>query len=428
MKMMNLRDTGELGMRVKNNALYAAIMLALVGTPAISAAATFIQCPGDVNGDAIIDIVDPARKVKCLHFTGGDGFTTMADGKTLYTFGFGNVTGMPAADVMTKGILRAEFPGPSIVMDEGDELYLTLSNTGLINRPDLFDPHTVHYHGFPNASSYFDGVPENTTSINMGGSFTYYYNQKRPGTYMYHCHVEATEHMQMGMLANLYVNPRQNGTAFSYTNEFGIAKNYTQFVYNDGDGSTGYDVGFPIQLAGFDPVFHDASINVQPLPFAKMYDTYPLMNGRGYPDTVNTAPLAPPMEDGKPLNGNVFDPANPGVNSQVMSSLITATKGERILVRLSSLSVSEVYTMSVQGLPLQVVGKGAGQLKGPNGDKLYYNTSTITLAGGEAKDVMIDTSDPNVKPGTYYLYTTNLKYLSNNTEDFGGLMTEIVIN
>jgi hypothetical protein len=30
--------------------------------------------------------------------------------------------------------------------------------------------------------------------------------------------------------------------------------------------------------------------------------------------------------------------------------------------------------------------------------------------------------------GTYLLYTTNLNYLSNDGEDFGGMMTEIVVN
>ena len=35
---------------------------------------------------------------------------------------------------------------------------------------------------------------------------------------------------------------------------------------------------------------------------------------------------------------------------------------------------------------------------------------------------------PDVAPGTYYLYAANLNYLSNYNEDFGGMMTEIVIN
>ena len=40
--------------------------------------------------------------------------------------------------------------------------------------------------------------------------------------------------------------------------------------------------------------------------------------------------------------------------------------------------------------------------------------------------MIIDTA--TVQPGTYLLYTSNLNYLSNNQEDFGGMMTEIVIN
>ncbi len=63
----------------------------------------------------------------------------------------------------------------------------------------------------------------------------------------------------------------------------------SRFAYNDGDGSTGYDVEFPLQLGSFDPDFHDASWFVQPLPFALMWDRYPMINGRGYPDTINPA-------------------------------------------------------------------------------------------------------------------------------------------
>ena len=40
--------------------------------------------------------------------------------------------------------------------------------------------------------------------------------------------------------------------------------------------------------------------------------------------------------------------------------------------------------------------------------------------------MILDTTD--VAPGTYFLYTTNLNHLSNDAEDFGGMMTEIVIN
>jgi len=372
-------------------------------------AEVFVQCPGDTNGDAVIDTPDPNQpNAVCKHLTGGDGFVTMADGRPLYMFGFSDVTGLAPTAVMSAGDLAANFPAPTLSFKEGDEVYLTLTNVGMAMRPDLFDPHSVHFHGFPQAAPVYDGVPDSSISINMGASLSYYYNIVEPGTYMYHCHVEATEHMQMGMLGNLYVHPRQNGTAYTYQ-----GKAYTTFVYNDGDGSTGYDVEYPIQIGSFDHNFHDASQAVQPLPFADMRDTYPMLNGRGYPDTINPNALPAPADNG-------------GKVSQPVSSLITATAGQKILLRISNLNVTRFHTLSLLGLPMKVVGSGARLLRGPDGKDLYYATGSVTLGGGESVDVLVDTT--GAAPGRYFLYTSNLQLLSNNVEDFGGMMTEIVIN
>jgi hypothetical protein len=142
--------------------------------------------------------------VQCMHLSGGDGFVTMADGRPQYIFSFADLTGIPRRTSWRRA-LAAAFPAPAIRVDEGKKFYLTLTNVGMVIRPDLFDPHTVHFHGFPQSSTVFDGLPESGISINQGASLTYYYNLVEPGTFMYHCHVEATEHMQMGMLGNLYV-------------------------------------------------------------------------------------------------------------------------------------------------------------------------------------------------------------------------------
>jgi hypothetical protein len=76
---------------------------------------------------------------------------------------------------------------------------------------------------------------------------------------------------------------------------------------------------------------------------------------------------------------------------------------------------------------MQVVGKDAKLLRTADGaTNLYYNTNSVEVGGGESFDVILDTA--GVTPGTYYLYTANLNYLSNDTEEFGGMMTEIVIN
>lgn len=431
-----------------NAKLRYAVLLAL-GIAANPAHAVFqVQCPGDTNttvngGDATWNSPGEVRPdpngaapgtTKCMHLTGGDAFVKMADGTVMYSFGFANLTGiasLPANNnlIQSNGLFAAQWPSPTIALDEGDRFYLTLSNIGMTLRPDLFDPHSVHFHGFPNASAYFDGEPESTFGVNMGASTTYFYNVREPGTYMYHCHVEAAEHMQMGMLGNLYVHPAQNGQNFG---------GFSNFVFNDGDGSTGYSTGmeFPLQLGSADSKFRESNYKVQLAPgvyvFARMKDDYAQINGRGYPDTVtpidnpdisNMMPQVAKLPAGGPA------PAQANVKiTQKMGSKVVANAGQKILLRLSSLSVTAFYTVTASGLPLQVVGqgakilRGAGELTGPD---LYYKTSSVTLGGGEANEILVDTT--GIASGTYFLYTTNLNSLSNGNEDNGGMMTEIQI-
>jgi len=412
--------------RTKKSLISIAVTLLLGGLPMAASAVPYVQCPQDgadgTTADGMIvqaeidayALANPTRNVKCMHLSGGDGFVKMADddAKLQYIFGFADLTSTStAANSILNGTFAANAPAPTIVLEQDQEFYLTLTNVGMANRPDLSDPHTIHFHGFPQASSIFDGVPDATISINMGASLTYYYNVVEPGTYMYHCHVEATEHMQMGMLGNLYVHAAQDNTAVGATLGSYVHQPGDQYAYNDGDGSTVYQVEAAIQMSSFDPIFHDASMDTQPLPFADMKDTYAMLNGRGYPDTVNPGALVPPVE----ANGN----------SQAVTSLVTATVGEKILLRLSNLNVTNYYTLTALGLDMKVIGKGARQLKGSTGIDLSYMTNSVTLGGGEAWDVIIDTT--GVAAGTYFLYTTNMNFLSNNTEDFGGMMTEIVI-
>ena len=396
-------------------ALVAATGLGLSGIGA--EAAVNIQCPATITNAQTGQTTDPL--VYCKHLSAGDGFSRMATGRTLYTFGFSDLTGVAPGLELDAGILAAQFTAPTLVFKEGTKAYLTLTNVGMLMRPDLFDPHTVHFHGFPNAATVYDGEPEASFGINMQESLNYYYNLVEAGTFIYHCHAEATEHMQMGMLGNLYVTPRQNGTPYEYPPNGG--KTYTQFVYNDGDGSTGYDVEFPLQLGSMDPVFHDLHIDVQPLPFANMLDTFQMLNGRGYPDTVNPDTLPPPDEK---VGAGVMSSLN---SSNPVSSLISATAGQTILLRISNLSVTKYYTLGVMGLKMKVVGTGSHILRGPRGTTdISYETNSVNLGGGETADVLIDTT--GVAPGTYMVYTTNLNYLSNDVEDFGGIMTEIRIN
>jgi FtsP/CotA-like multicopper oxidase with cupredoxin domain len=373
-------------------------------------------------------------EVVCRAITCGDGHITMADKNDMYIFGFDDVTGVPESLILTRGMPMtpngiplggSEFSAPTFFAREGQRFYLTLTNVGMRERPDLADPHTVHYHGFPNAAPVFDGEPMASFGTNMGNSLTYFYDNIFPGTYMWHCHVEAAEHMQMGMLGTLYILPAQDTHLFNYG-----GKPYTKFAYDDcfpylpGTaspdamcGSTGYDVMYFLQETAFDPIFHHADQTYNRVSFADMVDTYPMLNGRGYPDTVNPAPI---------LNGN-GNPSQP-VPAIPMVNGVPATikSGQKVMIHLSSLSTVDFYTVAVPGIPMRIVGQGAQLLRGPTGLNTSYKSGSVMISGGESADILLETT--NVAPGTYFLYTTNLNNLSNNTEDFGGMMTEIVVN
>ena len=345
--------------------------------------------------------------------------------------------------IMDVGVMNGNIPAPLMAIDEDDEYFLTLTNVGMIMRPDLFEQHTVHFHGYPNASAFYDGVPDASVAINIGASFTYYYLAPDAGTYFWHCHITPPEHLQMGMVGQLYVRPRQNRVPSNTTLYAGLqaqqtdprtacnssadilcsnplpavvttAKGGGKYAYNDGDGSTYYDVEYPLQIHGFDPNFHFVGMTFNPEGFADMKDKYFLLNGRSYPDTVTPGPLFTQSSDGR----THF--------SQPLPAIISMTQGQKALLRISDLDVSEYQTLASLGIPMQVIGYNAKLLRDQAGNNMYYTTNSITLGGGESLDVILDST--GVPKGTYYLYTPNLDHLSNDAENFGGLMTEVRIN
>jgi hypothetical protein len=357
----------------------------------------------------------------------------------------GHVDPRPIMDV---GVMNGNIPAPLMAIDEDDEFFLTLTNVGMIMRPDLFEQHTVHFHGYPNASSFYDGVPDASVAINIGASFTYYYLAPDAGTYFWHCHITPPEHLQMGMVGQLYVRPRQNRVAVGGSLYAALQAQETDprtacnsaadilcsnplpaggstanaatrvatgnYAYNDGDGSTYYDVEYPIQIHGFDPNFHFVGMTFNPEGFTDMKDKYFLLNGRSYPDTVTPGPLATQSVDGSMHF------------SQPLPAIINIPAGKKALLRISDLDVTEYQTLASLGIPMKVIGYNAKLLRDQAGNNLYYTTNSITLAGGESLDVILDATGYTAGQ-VFYLYTPNLDHLSNDAENFGGLMTEVHI-
>jgi FtsP/CotA-like multicopper oxidase with cupredoxin domain len=306
-------------------------------------------------------------------------------------------------------------------------------------------------------------VPDASVAINIGGSFTYYYLAPDAGTYFWHCHITPPEHLQMGMVGQIYVRPRQDRVPVGTSLYAALQQQETDlrtacisgtdilcsnplpaintgatavatvassgsggYAYNDGDGSTHYDVEYPLQIHGFDPNFHFVGMTFNPEAFADMKDKFFLLNGRSYPDTVTPGPMATQSSDGRVHY------------SQPMPAIINIPVGGKALLRIADLDVSEYQTLASLGIPMKEVGFMAKLLRDQSGNNLEFYTNSITLGGGESLDVLLDASDAGCgfanchtayypAGSTFYLYTPNLDHLSNDQENFGGLMTEVHI-
>ena len=376
-----------------------------------------------------------------LSLVATDGYISVPgrEGNPLYVFGFVRVD--PA---LTVAQLSASFKGhakmsaPTLGFLQNDDVRITLTNLGLVQRPDLTDSHTVHWHGFDIPSPLNDGVPEVSVAVPIGKQLTYFYRPHREGTYMYHCHFEDVEHVQMGMTGVVYVRPLQDGdTALLGTGATRPAPNnvpYKGFAYNDGNGSTGYDRHFAILLNELWVNFHDGDRDIQE-SIATDYDPqWFTLNGRTYPQTVlpNDDPSLPdPLRIPTP-NPNYDDATD---YSQPNSALIQLNPGERGLLRLANLGYLQ-HAMELPGIPMHVVGQDASLLRAGGADTSYV-TNTLYIGPGEARDVIVqapgyDAARPSGSDGrgpynVYYFRNRDWRRLTNfgAPPGAGGMMTEL---
>ena len=271
----------------------------------------------------------------------------------------------PAA-MMNIGVMNANFPAPLMAIDEDDEFFLTLTNVGMIMRPGSF---RAAHGALPRISQRFLFLRWRAGCI--GG----HQHRRQLDVLLYRArcrHVllalphhaarapadghggpavrpaaaESRERRDFAGTAGSRKRPRRKWAAllaiFSARNPATCRQQPARaigqkYAYNDGDGSTRYDVEYPVQMIGFDPNFHFVGMTFNPEGFADMKDKYFLLSGRSYPDTVNTPAT---RFDRLPVGAPI------GVNA-IFGRLQRRTsdhprRGQtRALLRISDLSVTE---------------------------------------------------------------------------------------
>lgn len=231
--------------------------------------------------------------------------------------------------------------------------------------------------GIPNWLNHMEEPPYGVGDGSMGfinepqrtqlAQFTYYFTPPHHGTYMYHCHVAASEHVQMGMYGALIVRPM----------DFNMANKAAWTAYGKGSG-TNYDVEYTIILSEFDARWHlQIESDGELFPDYYVAEWRPdlwMANGRTFPTTLLpfkwNAPAALPP--------NI--PASYYVEPRYNTYLKHSAK-QRILIRYINMGYQE-KPMHQHGWMMRIVAKDA-MLKTPQ-----QEVFTLLIGSGETYDTI----------------------------------------
>lgn len=120
-----------------------------------------------------------------------EGQTTLYDGTVIPIWGF----------IEWDSINVNKLPSPTLYLTEGDSVYLLVDNVSEM-------AHTIHLHGL-DVNQANDGVPSTSFEIPAYRAGEYHFKAYKPGTYLYHCHVETVIHLQMGMYGAVIIRPKE---------------------------------------------------------------------------------------------------------------------------------------------------------------------------------------------------------------------------
>ncbi|MBE3559738.1 MAG: multicopper oxidase domain-containing protein [Ktedonobacteraceae bacterium] len=346
------------------------LLVSLLATGIISACTTGSDNPLSTSGLSLGQSATgtpPPGKTRNFTLYVRDALIKMPDGTQIYMYGF---TDDP------KG--RAKIPGPKLEMDEGDSVTITLvddKDPTKTRYNEEGDGHTIHLHGLDLESKY-DGDPMTQPGgpVKQGQSYVYRFVARYAGTYWYHCHVEAPEHIQMGMYGPLIIHPRGESTK-AYHNTPPYDKEYT-FVLSD------------IDSKAHQGVYNALNKNGEEVKWTDYHPNYFLINGKAWPDTM-------------------MDP----------NTSINATVGQKVLVRLINTG-DVVHMIHTHGYHFLVLGTDGRKLDMP-----YYK-DTLAVGPAERYEILLDLN----LVGRYMFHDHVEGAITNDGGFPGGMITMINVN
>jgi hypothetical protein len=210
-----------------------------------------------------------------FHLTARCDFISTADGGSVLIWGY--APGQPADNN------RAQYPGPTLIVQEGETVTVVLHNQLTDEGENLLDgianPKAV------NVSAVFQGqrmesvtgspgVPGLITrEAEAGASVQYSFIASQPGTFQYHSGTDTALQVELGLLGAVIVRPLMGNS----------------YAYNHSESYFDREVLF--LLTEMDPAIHDMVEFEQwdQIDLTSTFPVYWFINGRTAPDTMGPA-------------------------------------------------------------------------------------------------------------------------------------------
>lgn len=241
-----------------------------------------------------------------------------------------------------------QYPGPTLIVEQGQEITVNLANDLDVNVSILFPGQEVAAAGGVDGALAREAPP--------GETVTYTFRATRPGTFAYHSGTQPELQIEMGLVGALVVRPHL-GPGYAYNHS-----------------ATGFDREVLFLLTEMDPAIHAlaAAGDADAIDFSARWPVYWFINGRAAPDTL--------LPDGVGW-----------LPSQPYSCMPRMLPGERMLMRVVNAG-QDLHPFHHHGNHARVIAVDGRMLESQPGagPDLSHEVFTIQSVPGETVDALFE--------------------------------------
>ena len=284
-------------------------------------------------------------------------YMSLPEGTSLYMWGFGDLNaGAGATHAEGQGYNLPQYPAPTLIVTEGDNVTITVTNYGV---PDAVGLVVTGHEVTATGGLPSPGLVTNVAAIGWP-SVTYSFTAGKPGTYLYQSLNGPNPglHKEMGLVGAMIVRPNS------------AMMTQGPSAYGD-DTLTGYEQEYLYLLTDLDPTIHFEMEGGHRghFTYADRYATVWFVNGRVFPD----------------LFQKDYDDLFP---HQPYAGFAKAHPGDQVLVRVVNAG-QDSHPFHFHGENMRFIGRD-GRILSSNGleSDLGRSDNTLNSVPGQTVDML----------------------------------------